>query len=1188
MNTPITSFILWREASIPVILMLVMLSISPWSAHSSYLSSAGMHIVLEFSCMLLALLCAFALISRFWVLGNRLHLLIGMAFLVNALSDGLHGLLALLIAIDWLLWPAIENNLDAFIQGTSIVGRFLTGFFLLCAPWLDAHMGLSQAPWHETLRTAFWFILLTLVASSLALVLPFEQYVYINSWLPRPIDLLVGILLLGVFWLFMHTYRCNADSLLWWVGLSVAMQVASQCLMAFSKEIHDINFTLSHIYRLLAYVVPLFGFSLYQSRNLVERLHAEQALWKKEQELLNLNTQLESLVTRRTEELVAEVTRHATARECLHDKEERLRLALEVADIGTWHWDAECHQEIRDANLNRILGEPPQESTQDYTDFLHRIHPEDRDKVKKQRQIAINLQANYFQEHRLIRNDGEVLWVRNCGRCFYNEEGHPSHMIGALFDITQRKQAEQQLQQHQQSLKVEVSQRTTELRQMHEKFRQLFFNNKAVELIIDPNNANIVDANLAAEKYYGYSIKQLKSMKISDINTLTPKEISAEMLQAKTEQRTHFFFRHRLASGEIRDVEVHSGPILLGDSHVLYSIIHDITERKHAEEQLRRSEARFRLLAEYATDMISRHNAAGDYTYVSPSCYSLLGYRDDELLGHSAYEFFHPDDLPTITGLHQTQLGHSEQKADSISYRIRCKDGRYIWFETTTRTVHDETSGDIKEIIAISRDISERKQQELLLQQAKDEAEAANRAKSAFLANMSHELRTPLNGILGYAQVLVHDDLSDSQREGIEVIRRSGDYLLTLINDILDLSKIEAERLELQTSTFNLPNFIHDNVEVFNTRAQQKNIILNTFIEPNTPKWVRGDERRLRQILFNLLSNAIKFTPKNGRVNIQVAKALGLVLFKVQDTGIGIAKNKLMHIFQPFEQIEHTQHHAEGTGLGLSITAKLIELMQGHIEVDSQLDEGSEFRVYLPLFEEPRETTTSPIQSEHRTILGYEGKRKHILIIDDTWENRLFLRQLLENIGFSITDVDSGKAGVASVQQLLPDLVLVDLVMPDIDGLETTRRLQQQQGLEHVPIIAVSASAFEHHREQSLAAGCAAFLSKPLNTQQLFATIAQHLHLTWIYQDTDKVDETDAESPHWPSKGPNVAQAKVLQELALRGNIQGIIEYVQKLTQAEPTLEDFAQYVKRLADALDEEQLCNMAEYYLTHATHDA
>ncbi len=1165
----------WHEVVIPILLLLAMLSPYAGLSNSTYHGSAGVHVVLEFACMLFALLSALALISRFWVLGNRLHLLMGMAFLVNALSDGLHSLLVLLLMLNGELFSGLEV---AALVGTYWVGRFLPGVFLLFAPWLDAYMGVSAAPWRETLRTATGFVLLTLVASSLMLVLPFEHYVYIDHWLPRPIDFIAGCLLLGVFWVFMRCYRQQADALLWWMALSLIMQAAAQFLMAFSQTLYDAPFMFSHLYRLLAYAVPLWGFSLYQSNNLAERLHAEQALWHKEQELRHLNTQLELVVARRTEALVLEVTRHTTARERLHDKEERLRLAMEVAEIGTWHWQARDNQDIRDANLNRILGEAHEETTQSHEDFLRRIPDEDRQAVLQQRQTAIRQHEDYFQEHRLLRTDGTLLWVRNCGRCFYDRQGKPTHIIGALFDITKRKQAEQQLQQHQQLLEAEVSQRTAELRKMHEKFRQLFFNSKAVELIIDPSTAHIVEANLAAEQYYGYSLSQLKLMKISDINTLNPDEIKAEMQRAKDQKRNHFFFRHRLANGEIRDVEVHSGPILLDESHLLYSIIHDITERKQAENQLRRSEARFRLLAEYASDMISRHDPSGNYTYVSPSCYNLLGYKEVELLGYPAYKFFHPEDVTAINQAHQQQLQASVPTTNSISYRMRCKDGHYIWFETTTRTVHDEVSSCLKEIIAISRDISERKRQERVLQQAKDQAEAANRAKSAFLANMSHELRTPLNAILGYAQVLLRDPhLSESQRNSIRVMRSSGDYLLTLINDILDLSKIEAERLELQPSLFNLPSFIHSNVEVFLTRAQQKGIQLKTSIAANLPQWVRGDERRLRQIMLNLLSNAVKFTPKSGNVLLQVEKVDEQIRFKIRDSGIGIAKHKQARIFLPFEQIEQPQHHAEGTGLGLSITAKLVELMQGRIEVDSQLGRGSEFRVYLPLPEEEQAPPSSATVRENRAILRYQGTPKHLLIVDDAWENRLFLRQLLEDVGFSVAEADSGTAALACVQQLLPDLVLMDLVMPDMNGLQASHLLHQQGGLEKVPIIAVSASAFEHHQEQSLAAGCVAFLCKPINVQQLFATIAQCLHLEWIYAD----DTQTPVATSWDIAGPTAQQAALLHELALRGNMQGIIEYVEQLAEDNPALGNFSKQAKQLADELDEDRLCDMAKHYL-------
>ncbi len=1175
------SLSLLRESILPILFMLLLISVYPWLTQSTYQSTQDFHIALEFSCMVLGLLSALVLVSRFWVLGNRLHLLIGMAFGINALSDGLHGVQSFLLYQDW--WPNWSMMQDVFIPQLYLIGRFLMGFLLIVTPWLDSHLGISEAPWRETVRTAFLFSLLVLVASGAAFYIPIEPFIYPQAWVSRPVDLVAGVFLLVVFWVLMHAYLRTADPMLWWVAMSMLVQVAAQCLMAFSTQWYDACFTLSYIYRLLACALLLLGFSLYQSRNLVERLQAEQALWKTEQELRSLNLQLEQIVTRRTEELVTEVTRHATAREALRDKEERLRLALDVAEVGTWHWNVDADQDIRDANLNRILGETGVESTQKMDDFLQRIAPDERLNVALNLKQAMQQHRDYTAEHRIIRKDKTERWVRNRGRCFYTPQGRPKYMTGAMFDITERKQAEQQLQQHRQLLETEVLQRTAELQKMHEKFRQLFLKNKAVELLIDPSDGRIVDANLAAEKYYGYDIATLKSMKISDINTLSPQDIKAEMQRAKTEQRSHFFFRHRLASGLMRDVEVHSGPVDVGKP-LLYSIIHDVTERKQAEDQLRRSEARFRLLAEYASDIISRHNAAGEYIYVSPSCHTLLGYDETALLGHSISAFCHPDDMEMVTRIHQMPLEDQAQWPYSLSYRMRCQNERYIWLETTTRAVRHAESGEVKEIIAISRDITERKQQQEALQQAKEAAEAANRAKSAFLANMSHELRTPLNGILGYAQVLQRDaQLTDNQREGVEVIQRSGDYLLMLINDILDLSKIEANRLELQPIVFHLPHFVQDSVEVFLTRAQQKGIQLNTHIAPNTPQWVRGDERRLRQIVLNLLSNAVKFTLK-GEVSVFVALSQERIHFKIQDTGIGIAPDKLQHIFQPFEQIETSEHHGEGTGLGLSITTKLVELMQGEIEVNSQWQQGSEFHVYLPLPMVSQEAEfLAQHHEKHKEIIAYHGSRQHLLVIDDSHENRLLLSHLLENVGFSVMTADSGQQGLATASQQSPDLVLMDVVMPGMDGLETTRRLHNVPGLETMPIIAISASAFAHHREDSLNAGCVAFLPKPINAWQLFATIAQHLPLEWIYQQ-EEPRLISTEIGEWPVIGPSSAQAQELQELALRGNMQGIVDYALQLAEADPALAEFSQYAQCLAHELEEEHLCEMAKHYIIAA----
>ncbi|EIJ41151.1 signal transduction histidine kinase [Beggiatoa alba B18LD] len=382
-------------------------------------------------------------------------------------------------------------------------------------------------------------------------------------------------------------------------------------------------------------------------------------------------------------------------------------------------------------------------------------------------------------------------------------------------------------------------------------------------------------------------------------------------------------------------------------------------------------------------------------------------------------------------------------------------------------------------------------------EEAAAKAEIANQAKSIFLANMSHELRTPLNGILGYTQILQRDtQLSGQQKKGVDVIHRCGNYLLTLINDILDLSKIEADKLELYCTDVDFNVFLDDIVALFHARAEQKGIMFIFEHLTALPVAIYADEKRLRQILINLLGNAVKFTEQGG-VKFKVAYQANTVFIEIEDTGIGIPHNEISDIFLPFYQVCSITNKIEGAGLGLTITKRLVELMHGHIRVESELHKGTHFWLELPLPE--RETLVKSVENIAPVIKGYEGEKKVILIVDDRWENRVVLVNLLQPLGFLTIEAINGQDGLHKMALQRPDLIITDLVMPVMDGFEFTRRVHHDVMTASIPIIATSASVFEHPQEDSTLAGCNAFLAKPIQVNALFDLLKTHLKVTWIY-----------------------------------------------------------------------------------------
>lgn len=383
---------------------------------------------------------------------------------------------------------------------------------------------------------------------------------------------------------------------------------------------------------------------------------------------------------------------------------------------------------------------------------------------------------------------------------------------------------------------------------------------------------------------------------------------------------------------------------------------------------------------------------------------------------------------------------------------------------------------------------------------ARHAAEAANRAKSEFLASMSHELRTPLNAVLGYAQLLAMDSsLSARQARGVDAIHQSGQHLLELINDILDLARIEAGRTELNPGPVNLTTFLKAVVNLMQVKAHEKRLLFAFEPAADLPETVLVDERRLRQVLLNLLGNAIKFTDR-GTVTLRAdaepeGPANVLLRLEVEDTGVGMRPEDLGRIFEPFEQVGDAQRRSGGTGLGLTITRALVNDMGGKVQVSSEPGRGTCFRVDLPL------VVTQPAQAAPRQPSGtvrYQGPTRRVLVVDDVAENRALLCDFLTGTGFQVAQASNGSEMLDMARGFRPDLILMDSVMPVLDGVEAARQLRRDADLSGVPVIAISAAATTDHRAACLLAGVNVFLTKPVSLETLRAHIGEQLGLQWI------------------------------------------------------------------------------------------
>ena len=518
-----------------------------------------------------------------------------------------------------------------------------------------------------------------------------------------------------------------------------------------------------------------------------------------------------------------------------------------------------------------------------------------------------------------------------------------------------------------------------------------------------------------------------------------------------------------------------------------------------------------------------------------------------------ALNFYPPEEREKVSEAVRRAIEFGEPY--DLVVRFVTAKGNRLWTRAICRPVRKD--GKTVKLVGAFQDITELKQTEEALMQAKVAAETANRAKSTFLANMSHELRTPLNAIIGFAQILRYSPLMPEEyKELVQNIHKGGRYLLTLINDILDLAKVEAGRIELFPEQVTVETFFQEVVAMFRFRAEQKGVAFDYQAEAPLPYSIHIDPNRLRQVVINLLGNAVKFT-KQGHVSLSVDYSDARLHIRVTDTGPGIAPEQHEEIFKPFSQTGDKQSQLQGTGLGLSITRKIVELMGGGIRLDSCPCEGSCFYVEIPVaavFE-----TASVQQTEAsvgREIIGYhrlspstslEQSRRtrdkpdeplRILIVDDIADNREILRRILQPLGFEIHEADSGEACLQLAPSRPPHLVLIDLRMSGLDGLETTRRLHTLAGLDNLPVIMVTACAYEEDKDVALAAGCVDYLKKPVERERLLRTIQQHLPLEWEY--------AQLEAPRTESVPSAFSEALALPAEWLAALEQAVIEGYQK------------------------------------------
>jgi PAS domain S-box-containing protein len=819
----------------------------------------------------------------------------------------------------------------------------------------------------------------------------------------------------------------------------------------------------------------------------------------------------------------------------------------------------------------------------------------------------------------------------------YNKIGVVEGVIGVAIDISDRKFAEAALEaslqqiEYQANLLRSVIDATSNWIFVKDKnFRYILVNKGAADGMGKPFKdilgRNDLEVGFPHELVFGNPDKNISGFRADDEAVLAGETIH------------NFYDVVTIADGSQRIHDMQKIPLRDYEGNIIgiVNIGIDVTERRLEKIQLRESQQFLKLIL----DTIPQHVYWKDSNLVYLGCnrnFARIAGVDspENIIGKTDYDLpWNKEETDIYSKTDYTIIKSGNPVLDIIEPQLQA-DGKQAWIETTKVPLRD-AEGNTIGILGAFHDITVRREAEMALQQvneqleqrveqrtaelreAKELADSANRAKSEFLANMSHELRTPLNGILGYTQILQRDPKFDLQyRHKVEIIHQCGSHLLTLINDILDLSKIEARKLDLSLTYFNLEPFLQGIIELFSIRAEQKGITFSYEVLNKLPAVVQTDEKRLRQVLINLLGNAIKFTD-SGKVTFKIelvgSRESGIgsrelkiksmesqkenqfdspptspllptpysllptlkIRFQVEDTGIGIVSEELKKIFLPFEQVGNKRRMAEGTGLGLAISQRIIQMMGSCIQVISTPGEGSTFWFDIELVP-PIDTVESLNYKLVSNIIGYEGIPRKILVIDDRWDNRSVVVNLLEPLGFECIEAADGQQGIEAALLHQPHLIITDLAMPVIDGLQMTRLIRKYTEFENTIIIASSASVFESDRTSSIEAGANDFLPKPVETDELLAEVGQYLNLTWIY-DAPNNPKADTQIQTSTFVTPPHQELKSLHLAARMGDIEVIEQEANRIQQLDIIYEPFANKLLQLVQEMNEAAILKLVQ----------
>ena len=949
----------------------------------------------------------------------------------------------------------------------------------------------------------------------------------------------------------------------------------------------DLDTDLRYVQQMLAYEITTFSMEKRYIRK------DTSSIW------VNLTASLLRDVSGEPEYFIAvveDITDHKQAEEALRESEEQFRELADLLPQTVFEVDIQGNCTYTNRQGFESTGYTQKDIDKGLNIF--RLFPEEeRERVSLNMSKIMSGASLEAHEYTLVKKDGNRFPVLTFSSPIIRNQ-QPVGLRGILLDITERKHTEEELRKYREDLEELVEKRTAQLQTSEEKQRTQYKGipvstytwqrKKGDFVLVDYNDAaaRITHGNVAkflgikASEHYQHRPDILEDL-TRCITTKTAIEREMTYQFASIEEAKELFVKYAFIPPDL--VLAHT---------------EDITERKKAEKALRESEARFRILVDSMDDIVFTLDNKQRYTGVFGHWIEKYGLFTDFFLGKTAREIFGAD----AAAIHEI-ANERALKGEHTVYEwfIPRPDGTELYVQTSLSPIRDEQRN-VVGLVGVGRDVTERKQAAEALQKTKEEAEQANKAKSQFLANMSHELRTPLNAIIGFAQLLERDPaLSSQQRENLHIISHSGEHLLNLINDVLEMSKIEAGHITLNTSSFNLYYMLHELEEMFRLRMGKKGVDLCFHIDSDVPQYIKTDEQKLRQILINLLGNAVQFT-EEGRVTLRVrakgerrkakgkeqtGQALSLLplalyqlQFEIEDTGPGIAPEEMDKIFETFAQTASGPKTAEGTGLGLPISRQFIQLMGGDIQVKSVLHQGSTFTFDIQV----ESAAVKDIKDKNfsRRVIGLQtGQSEYrILVVDDNPESRKLLTQLLQSLGFHIQEAHNGEEAMTQFAQWQPHLIWMDIRMPVMDGYEATKRIRKAEGRRrkepqsefrtpnsefHTAIIALTASAFEEQRSTVLAAGCDDFIRKPFHEDELLEMMQKYLGVRYIYEAREDVSAL----PQF-----EVSPEQILTPEAFALIPPDILTHLERATEIsnmndiKTLIEEIRRYNSELADAL--------------------